>query len=141
MTFQNTNPWVTGPPWFYCSQNCFFVGSFWIPCGEHRRGREPLLNISVPRYSTRQAGPSRRGRFPWAKPMLCLQNDISSLPALFSCSPCFVLATLSCSHWSKGCSCPLGIRTLWLCPQNLSFSVSVYSPVCADSGQSRGGRF
>lgn len=70
------------------------------------------------------------GGFPWAKPMLCLQGDVSPLPALFSCSPCFVLANLSCLRWSKGCSCPLGTRPLPLCPQNISFSISVLACVC-----------
>lgn len=70
------------------------------------------------------------GAIPWAKPMLCLQGDVSSLPALFSCSPSYVLANLSCLHWSKGCSCPLGTRPLPLCPQNISFSISVLACVC-----------
>lgn len=120
--------WIS--PWFCCSLNCFFNGLLW-----------PLPNISVPRYSTRQAGPSWRGRLLQAKLMLRLQDDNSSFPALFSCSPCFVLAILSCAQRSKGCSRPLGIRTLWPCLQNISFSISVSSPACTDSGQSWGGQF
>lgn len=128
MTFQNTNPWETGSPHGSAAhETVFFYGLLW-----------PLPNISVPRYSTRQAGPSWRGRLLQAKLMLHLQDDNSSFPALFSCSPCFVLAILSCVQRSKGCSRPLGIRTLWPCLQNISFSISVYSPVCTDSRQSWG---
>lgn len=101
------------------------MGSIWILPGKH------LLNISGSGCWTRQ-DQARWARSPRQKCGCCacrvtfphFQPDFHAAPALFS--------KLCLPHAApKAVPGPPGIRTLRLCPQNLSFSISVCSPACA----------